>query len=300
MTNGAMKKQSLVERLQYIDRRIIFAFIAVAVIVPLLIGAQLKEKTTPIVQAMFDNVEGLPEGSRVLLSYDYGPTTAPEIQPMVDAMVRHCAERKCKMYMMAVWATGHNLTGETIEGVLRPDFPDLEYGVDFINLGYKAGNQGLIRLILVDFKTMYSTDANNIAIDDFPMMENITSLRNFDLIVSFGGGFPGIKEWIQFAGDPGNIPIGGGCTAVGAPNLYPYYPSQLVGLLGGAKGAAEYENALIIAYPKYEDYPMAGMSLMVSQTVAHIVIIFFIVFGNVLYFILRARGMTKEGLGGVR
>ncbi len=300
MSNGVSEKQSLVERLQLIDRRIIFAFIAVAVVVPLLFGAKLKEKTTPIVQALFDYVEHLPEGSRVLLTYDYGPTTAPEIQPMVDAMVRHFCERKCKMYMMAVWATGHNLTGETIEQVLKPEFPKYEYGVDYVNLGYKAGNQGLIRLLLVDFKTMYSTDAENTAIDSIPMMENITNLRNFDLIVSYGGGFPGIKEWIQFAGDPGMIPIGGGCTAVGAPNLYPYYPSQLVGLLGGAKGAAEYENALITAYPKYKDYPMAGMSLMVSQTVAHIVIIFFIVFGNVLYFMLKAHDKRKADIGGIR
>lgn len=300
MTNGVAEKQSLVERLQFIDRRIIFAVIGVAVVVPLLFGARLKEKTTPIVQALFDNVEHLPEGSRVLLSFDYGPTTAPEIQPMVDAMVRHCAERKCKLYMMAVWATGHNLTGETIEQVLKPDFPEYRYGDDYVNLGYKAGNQGLIRLLLVDFKTMYSTDADGTAIDSIPMMENISNLRNFDLIVSYGGGFPGIKEWIQFAGDPGMIPIGGACTAVGAPNLYPYYPSQLCGLLGGAKGAAEYENALIEAYPKYEDYPMAGMSLMVSQTVTHIVIIFFIIFGNVLYFMLRAQGKDKTTLGGAR
>jgi hypothetical protein len=216
---------------------------------------------------------------------------------MVDAVVRHCAERKCKMYMMAVWATGHNLTGETIEEVLRPEFPGYQYGIDYVNLGYKAGNQGLIRLLLVDFKTMYSTDADGTAIDSLPMMLNITNLRNFDFIVSFGGGFPGIKEWIQFAGDPGMIPVAGGCTAVGAPALYPYFPGQMVGLLGGAKGAAEYENALIEAYPKYEDYPMAGMSLMVSQTVAHVVIIFLIIFGNVLYFLLREPGSDTSGTG---
>jgi hypothetical protein len=131
------------------------------------------------------------------------------------------------------------------------------------------------------------------------MMKNILNLKNFDLIVSYGGGFPGIKEWIQFAGDPGNIPIAGGCTAVGAPNLYPYYPSQMLGLMGGAKGAAEYENALIERFPeKYGDRPMAGMSMMVSQTVTHIVIMLFIVFGNVLYFILRASGKDKKGLTG--
>ncbi len=293
MSNGHTEQKSLVERLQSIDRRIIFVFIGLAVVIPLLFGATLKEETTPIVQAFFDTVDELPEGSRVLLSFDYGPTTAPEIQPMVDAIVRQCGERKCKMYMMAVWATGHNLTWETIEKILKPEFPEYEYGIDYINLGYKAGNQGLIRVILVDFKMMYSTDANNTAIDDFPMMKNIRNLKNFDLIISFGGGFPGIKEWVLYAGDPGKIPIGGGCTAVSAPLLYPYYPNQLIGILGGAKGAAEYENALIQAYPKYKDRKMAGMSLMMSQAVAHVVIMFFILFGNVLYFIQRSRDRAR-------
>jgi hypothetical protein len=288
MTDGSSKKMSVLEKLQFIDRRIIFVFIGLAVVIPLLFGITLREETTPICQALFDYVEGLPEDSRVLLSFDYGPTTAPEIQPMVDAIVRHAAERKCKLYMMAVWATGHNLTGETIENVLKPEFPDYKYGQDYVNLGYKAGNQGLIRVLLVDFKRMYSTDANGTAIDSIPMMENINSLKNFDLIVSFGGGFPGIKEWVLYAGDPGKIAIGGGCTAVSAPLLYPYYPNQLVGLLGGAKGAAEYENALIKAYPKYEKKRMAGMSLMMSQAVSHVVIMLFIVFGNVLYFAMRA------------
>jgi hypothetical protein len=296
MSNGQTTSRYTIERLQSIDRRIIFVFIAAAVIIPLLLGASLKEETTPIVRALFDYVDHLPEGSRVLLSFDYGPTTAPEIQPMVDAVLRQCIERKCKLYMMAVWATGHNLVGQTIEEILKSEYPQLQYGQDYVNLGYKAGSQGLIRLLVVDFKRMYSTDAAGTAIDSIPMMQNIGNLKNFDLIFSFGGGFPGIKEWILYAGDPGHIPIGGGCTAVSAPLLYPYYPSQLVGLMGGAKGAAEYENALIQAYPKFSNMPMAGMSLMMSQTVSHIVIMFFVVLGNVLYFIGRNRNAsTKPG-----
>jgi len=295
--NGNGEQKSLVERLQFIDRRIIFLFIAVAVVLPLLFGATLKEETTPIVQELFDFIEHLPPDSRVLLSFDYGPTTAPEIQPMADAIVRHCAERDTRLYMMAIWATGHNLTGSTIEETLKPEFPGYVYGEDYINLGYKAGNQGLIRLLFDDFKRMYSTDANGTAIDEFPMMQQIKNLKNFDLIVSFGGGFPGIKEWVLYAGDPGNIPVGGGCTAVSAPLLYPYYPNQLVGILGGAKGAAEYENALITKYPAYGKKWMGGMSLMMSQAVSHVVIMLFILFGNALYFILRAQRKLETGGG---
>jgi len=295
MTDGKEKK-SWLDKLLFIDRRFIFIFIALAVIIPLLVGLRFEEEPSNIVLALYDKVENLPPGSRILLSFDYGPTTAPEIQPMVDVILRHSAEKKLKIYLMAVWATGHNLTVQTVDKVLMKEFPDYQYGIDYVNLGYKAGNQGLIRVIVDNIKKMYNTDANGTDIDHIPMMKTVSSLKDMDLIVSFGGGFPGIKEWILFAGDPGRIPIGGACTAVSAPQLYPYYPNQMCGLLGGIKGAAEYESHIRKQYvSQFKGKPTPGMNMMVAQMVAHIVIMIFIVFGNVMYFIFRARQNRQEG-----
>lgn len=290
------EKKGLLEKLLFIDRRYIFIFIALAVIIPLLLGIKFQEEPTPIVLSLYDAVEELPPGSRILLSFDYGPTTAPEIQPMINVVLRHAAEKKLKIYLMAVWATGHNLTVQTVDRLLLKEYPEYEYGRDYVNLGYKAGNQGLIRVIVDNIKRMYNTDASGTDINLIPMMKDVESLKDMDLIISFGGGFPGIKEWILFAGDPGNIPIGGGCTAVSAPQLYPYFPNQLIGLLGGIKGAAEYESHIQKQYPDVlGDCPTPGMNMMVAQMVAHIVIMVFIVFGNVMYFLSRSR-QRKQGL----
>jgi hypothetical protein len=290
MVNDEKTKRSLLDRLQFIDRRYIFIFIALAVIIPLLLGLRFEEKPSPIVLALYDKIDNMQPGSRLLMSFDYGPTTAPEIQPMVDVILRHACLKGLKVYLMAVWATGQSLTVQTVEQVLIPEFPKYEYGIDYVNLGYKAGNQGLIRVIVDDMKRMYSTDANGTDIEKIPMMKQVESLKDMDLIVSFGGGFPGIKEWILFAGDPGAIPIGGACTAVSAPQLYPYYPNQMVGLLGGIKGAAEYESHVLDRYPdSFKAKPTPGMNMMVAQMVAHIVIMLFIVFGNVMYFMYRGK-----------
>ncbi len=63
------------------------------------------------------------------------------------------------------------------------------------------------------------------------------------MIISLSAGDPGIPAWVMMAGDRFNIPIGGGCTAVSAPQFYPYLGTgQMVGLLGGLKGAADYET----------------------------------------------------------
>ncbi len=285
MSNGDTK--SFMQKVQSLDRRVIFLFIALAVAIPLMFNVVFPEKISPIVSSIFERVENLPEGSRVLLSFDYSPSTVPEIQPMVDAILRHCAARNQKIYIMALWPTGQNIADETIARLLTPEFPSYRYGEDYVNIGYKSGNQGLINVILTDLKKMYTTDVRGTAIDQIPMMQPIRNLRNFDIILAFGGGFPGVKEWVLFAGDPGNIPVAGGVTAVSAPLLYPYYPSQMLGLMGGIKGAAEYESELIKRYDRFKDMPHPGIDMMGPQAVAHIVIMLFILIGNVAHFATR-------------
>ncbi len=274
-------------KIKNIDRRIIFLSIALSVIIPLLLNITFTEKAGKIVKNIFDKIESLPAGSRVLLSLDYGPSTVPEIQPMVNALVRHCNERDLKIFYMCLWATGQNLTTLTIDSTQTKEFPEKQYGIDYVNLGYKAGNEGLINVLLTDMKKMYTTDVAGTYIDDIEMMKPVRNLTSFDFIIGLGGGTPGIKEWILFAGDPGNIPVAGGCTAVQAPLLYPYLPNQLLGMMGGIKGAAEYESELIRRYPKYKDKSKPGIKMMGPQAIAHIVIMLFIIIGNITFFIER-------------
>jgi hypothetical protein len=280
---------SFFETIKNIDRRIIFLFIALSVIIPLLSHVIFPERISPIVQRIFDKVEALPEGSRVLISLDYDPSTVPEQQPMVDAILYHCCKRNLKLYIMALWGTGQNLADEAIDRIIKTHFPDKVYGEDYVHLGYKAGNQGLINVIITDMKKMYTTDVNGTQIDSIPMMRDVRNLKNMDLIAAFGGGFPGLKEWILFAGDPGNIPVAGGVTAVSAPLLYPYYPNQMLGMMGGIKGAAEYESEMLRVYPDFAELPHGGLEMMGPQAVAHIVIMLFIVIGNITFFIDRRR-----------
>ncbi|MCJ7507431.1 MAG: hypothetical protein MUO85_01715, partial [candidate division Zixibacteria bacterium] len=54
---------------------------------------------------------------------------------------------------------------------------------------------------------------------------------------------------------------------------------QLVGLLGGMKGAAEYEKL-----SKNYGRAMVGMD---PQSIIHLLIIFFIVIGNIGYFVTK-------------
>ncbi len=274
---------------QEVERRIIFIFIGLAVAVPILFNITFSEKASPIVEAVYDKIENLPVGSRILISYDYGPSMAPEVEPMSNAFLRHALAKGHRVYLMGLWATGQSLAASAIENIVKKEFPEKVNGIDYVNLGYKAGNQGVLNVIITDIRKMYLTDVAGTNLDSMPIMNNVRSLRDMSLLISVGGGLPGVKEWVLFAGDPGHIPVAGGSAAVSAPLLYPYWPTQLIGLLGGIKGAAEYESELIRNYPRFAKMPQPGVKMMGPQTLAHIVIMAFIIIGNISYFIIKRR-----------
>ncbi|SYZ74235.1 conserved membrane hypothetical protein [Candidatus Zixiibacteriota bacterium] len=276
-----------------VERRFIFLFMGVAVAVPILFNISFSEKATPIVKAAFDKIENLPSGSKILISYDYDPAMAPEVNPMTDAFVRHAMAKGHRIYFMNLWATGQPMVATAIDQIIKKEFPEKKYGVDYVNLGYKAGGTGVLNVIITDIRKMYLTDVNGANLDSLPIMNGIRSLRDMDLLISVGGGLPGVKEWVLFAGDPGHIPVVGGCAAVSAPLLYPYYPNQLIGLLGGIKGAAEYESELKRKYPRFAETPQPGIKMMGPQTMAHLVIMAFIIFGNISFFVLKSKGEGK-------
>ncbi len=256
-------------------------------------GKTFPEVPTLLAKAVFQAVEDLEEGDPVLLSFDFDPASEGELGPMATAFVRHCCEKKLKIYFMALWPVGPQMIDDVTARVIRSDFPHLVYGEDYVNIGFKPGNEGVIKVIVTDLRELYTTDDRGTAIDEIPMMENIHSVQDFELVINVSAGYAGTKEWVQYAATPypDKIKIVAGCTGVQAPLLYPYIPQQLPGLLGAIKGAAEYEKLVIDKYggdnpdPRY----LEAKRRMGPQLVAHILIILLIVVANIIYFVERRR-----------
>ncbi|TPW17296.1 MAG: hypothetical protein FD129_435 [bacterium] len=286
------RSQATLHPLARIDRRWIFLLIAVSVIIPMLFKLKIPTRPSPVVQDIYDKVENLPPGSRILVSLDFAPGTLAENWPMAATAVRHVLSKGHKLYLMTLWATGPDIITRAIDEIVKADFPNTKYGEDYVNLGYKAGNQGVINSLGTNFKTLFTGDATGIPTDQIELTKPINSVADFDLVIAIGSGFPGVKEWVQFAGDRSNVAIAGGVTAVEAPLLYPYYPRQLLGLMGGLQGAAEYEAAFSIGHPEFRERSEDAISKMGPQTVAHLVILLLIIVGNVAYFLGKsaARG----------
>lgn len=229
--------------------------VAIPILVIGLTGFTFPEKPTPLAQAFFTQVEeaGEAKGRRgnILLAFDFDPASAGELSPMATSLVRQCCQQGHRMYFVSLWPVGPRLINESIEKVIKRHYPDMVYGKDYVNLGFKAGNEQVIKVMGIDLTTEFRTDSAGTPIASIPMMKGITSLDDFDLIAEISAGYPGTKEWVLYAATQYDIPFVSGMTGVQAPLNYPYYPEQLKGLLGAIKGAAEYE-ALVNTWVREE------------------------------------------------
>ena len=167
-----------------------------------------------------------------------------------------------------------------------------------MNLGFKSGGEGVIKVIVTDFLELFSTDAKGTPFNDIPMNKEISSVQDMDLVINISAGSAGTKEWVQYAVTPypDEITLVAGCTGVQAPLLYPYIPEQLPGLLGAIKGAAEYEKLVFDKYYRDEGKVVPGryqegVRRMGPQLVAHLLMILLIIAGNFIYFVEKKRGV---------
>jgi hypothetical protein len=292
-----LRSNGLVNGLRSLDRRWIFLLMFWAVLLPIyyigVTGRTFPEVPSALSRATFDEVERLNPGDPVLLSFDYDPASEGELAPMATAFVKHAAARKLKMYFMALWPVGSQMVDRTIDRVIKEDYPEFVYGRDYVNLGFKSGNEAVIKVIVTNLRELFTTDSRGTAIQDIPMMACIQNIQQMKLIINVSAGTPGTKEWVQYAVTPypDRIRLVAGGTGVQAPYLYPYIPRQLPGLLAAIKGAAEYEKLVIDKYggpnpdPKY----LEGLRRMGPQLVAHLLVIVLIIAANFLYFHDRRR-----------
>lgn len=271
------------------DRRYLFIGIAVVVIIPLVTKFGLpKIKITPEVRDLYDFIEEMKPDQVVLLTCDYDPGSMPELHPMTFAIMEHLCRRNIKFAVMELWPVGVDMAKEALEEIAHSEKHNKQKRIDYVHLGYKTGAEVVIQSLGVSLKQTYSVDVDGVPVDQIPVLDGIDSVKDFSLIINISAGTPGTKEWVQQAGSRYGVPIATGCTGVQAPQVYPYYPNQLLALLGGMAAAAEYER---LVDPDEENPKLVKATQgMEAQSFGHALILLFVLFGNIVYFYTKAKG----------
>jgi len=289
----------VLEHLLHLDRRWIFLLVLLSVILPIVIPIGLPVTTTGSTRTAFAYIESLHEGDYVWISFDYGPSSAPENDPMAEAVMRQCALKKLHFVVSALYPLGGLGLANNAVAKVAHEYPGLRYGVDYVNLGYKDGAAAVMRRLGDDIAGAFPTDVNGKPLAEIPIMRGLHSIRQVKLVFTIATGIIG-EWWITQVHSQVGTPVIIGPTAVSAPKYYAYLNAgQLVGMLGGMKGAAEYESLLRERYPELARFykgtrDFTATKGMDGQTVLHTIIILFILLGNVAYITSRRAAAKTE------
>lgn len=270
------------ERLQSIDRRVIYVLLIFVIALALLKPIGLPVKVGPATQATFDAIDKLPAGSVLWIGMDFNQSSKAEQYPMVSVILDHAFQKNLKVVAFAMWQNGGQIFDTLVAPVAKKY--NKQDGVDYLNIGYKPGNGVALRAMVTDINTAAAgVDQNGRALSSTPLGQQVKKLTKdyVAMCVDVAAGDPGTTDYLNYVATPEKIPLAVAVVNVSVPNEMPYYAAgQYVGIMAGLRGAAEYE---ILAKA-----PGVAASGMDSQSLGAALIVLFIIFGNVGY--LASRG----------
>jgi hypothetical protein len=270
-----------------IDRRWIFLLMAICIFIPLIRPIGLPFSVDPAVQKLYNAIEHLEEGDLVMMSCDYDPGSKPELQPFTEALFVHLFRKKVRIVISCLWPAAPPLVNEAIDKALAREDVDSAAVIEketYINLGYKDGRHLVMLGMGESIHATFPRSYDGTPLSQIPMMQGIDKLSDSNLFINVSGGSPGTKEWVEVAQGRFGLSMVAACTAVMAPDNIPYYEAgQLIGLSGGMKGSADYEQLVGV--------PGSATQGMDAQSFGHLLIIFFIILGNIAYFTTRKKGV---------
>jgi hypothetical protein len=261
-----------------IDRRIVYLGLFLITLAPLVFGWALPLYTTPPPKMLAAAIEALPTDKIVIVSSDWDAGTQAESRPQFIGVIRHLIRRRIRFAVLSISSPNAPQLANTAinEAVLLEKAEgQWKYGEHWANLGYKIASAPWLRAFTNDISAAIKDDWQGNPVDQVPVMKGVKKFGpdgQVSMLLDVTA-TSSIDSYIQYI-TPTHAKIGLACTAVMAPEQYPYLDSgQLAGMLTGMKGAAEYEQII--------KAPGLGLPAMAGQSFAHLYIFFLILLGNI-------------------
>lgn len=288
------------EKLMQLDRRWVFLFLVIVCVVAFAVPFDVPILVEPEVKNIFEFVEALPPGAIIFIAIDYDPNSLAELHPMAYALIEQAWRQKKRTIFTALSQNAPGMADQLIRDISDSMLVEKEYngvvypgreivnGVDYAFLGYKPYFALVILGMGQDFRIPFPADYYGTPLDSLPMMRGVINYDQCDLVIDLSSG--NITDaWINYGQGRFGFPLALGLTGVQTAQYYPYLGSgQVIGIMGGLLGAAQYEDLA--------DNPGRAIDGMKVQLWAHIVIILFIIMGNIGYFASRRRQKREGGL----
>lgn len=271
-----------------IDRRLIYLGLFLITLAPLVGKWSLPLYVSRPPQLLYQALEELPTDKLVVIASNWDAGSQAETRPQLIALVRHLIRRDVSFAIICTaYPTSPQLANTAVEEAIRLEKATdrWTYGTRWVNLGFKLPDDPWLRSFSSSITGAVKVDVRNTPLAEIPVLRGVNRFGpdgQVSMLIDITGSNT-IDKWYEFLG-PTKVKIGLACTAVMAPEQYPFLDSgQLSGLLTGMKGAAEYEQLL--------QAPGFAMPAMAGQSFAHLYIILLILIGNIA--VLAGRTRTR-------
>ena len=133
----------------------------------------------------------------------------------------------------------------------------------------------------IDINKAYDKDMDGSLVREMPVMQGIKTYKDIAGVVEITG--TGMLDaWVAYVGDKYDVPLIGGTTAISQLGFGPYLQNkQIKGLVGGMRGASEYENLI--------GKPGKATSGIDALNLAHLLVIVLILTSNIIIFATKER-----------
>jgi hypothetical protein len=277
------------DKIVTLDRRWVFLFLFIVVSLAYFLrnNFSIDVTTTREVRSIYDFIEDLDPGDKLLISFDYDPSSLAELHPMSRAILMQCFRKGVQIVGVTLSQYGAGM----VEQAFR-DFgaeadslygTNVKYGEDYCFIGYRPYPAFVILGMGENFRVFFPRDYYDTLLDDLPIMQGVRNYDDVEAVIAITSGTTA-DFWVIYGNARYNMPLALGVTGVMATDYYPYLGNAIFGLIGGWKGAAEYEKLI-----GEEDAATAGMP---AQVAAHLTIVLFILIGNIGYLLSRKTRKT--------
>lgn len=289
---------------RYILSLLLIGVALIGLLQPLPVGSQ---PVSANVQTFYDQVDRLPANSKVLVAFDWEADRSGEMGPLSRSVVQHVMAKRARLVSISLNPQGPALaarvTDDLATNAIYGNSGFYKYGTTYLNLGWRSGQEAGLRSLfnsmgdLTDYK-------NGQRASTLAATRGINSLNDFDLIVVLAGDEGGVRSWVEQVGVQPGVRLIMGVPLAVEPVARPYAQGlstaspdrrttetqpRAQALIAGLNQTAQYDQ-LLQDKLKLKTDPTASLEGRLSaQSLAALLLIAVIIFGNLVFLTRRRR-----------
>jgi hypothetical protein len=275
-----MSSDTIWDKMQRIDRRILYWILFVVLCIPFISPLGLPIEIAPSTRDLYDGVIGLEEGDVCIINICFGVSAWTDCMPATIVCAKAALRQGAKLIVWGAY-TDIDMSWDRLYSKV-PDFADKEYGVDYVYLGYYTGGEAVVAQIASDFRSVFPTDATGTPLDDLPMMVDVNTVDDIAMVLSGDTGDWGsyyLRQWQA----PYGTPLAEIGIAMVASSYMPFYVSgNMFGISSSSRGGAELEK--LIGEPDEATVTLDAISA------SHLLVIIAVLAANIGYIMTRGKG----------